>query len=53
MYIHFTETLVFECTSDALYITQELQEWADKSGDAGFIYFSLGSAVKPSDMPEE
>ncbi|KAK4301520.1 hypothetical protein Pmani_026298 [Petrolisthes manimaculis] len=32
-------------------LPQELEEWVSGSGDAGFILFSLGSIVKPSDMP--
>ncbi|KAF2367395.1 UDP-glucuronosyl/UDP-glucosyltransferase [Trinorchestia longiramus] len=29
-----------------------LADWIEGSGDAGTIYFSLGSAVKPKDMPD-
>ncbi|KAK4301507.1 hypothetical protein Pmani_026285 [Petrolisthes manimaculis] len=32
-------------------LPQDLEEWVSGSGDAGFILFSLGSIVKPSDMP--
>ena len=32
---------------------QDLEEWVAGAGKDGFIYFSLGSAVTPSDMPEE
>ncbi|CAL4179986.1 unnamed protein product, partial [Meganyctiphanes norvegica] len=38
---------------DANPLTGELEEWAQSSGDAGFIYMSFGSIVKPSEMPEE
>ncbi|CAG0907188.1 unnamed protein product, partial [Cyprideis torosa] len=31
---------------------QEFEDWI-KKGKKGFIYFSLGSAVKGTDMPEE
>ncbi|XP_047498158.1 UDP-glucosyltransferase 2-like isoform X1 [Penaeus chinensis] len=31
----------------------DLEEWVQGAGEAGFIFFSLGSAVIPSDMPEE
>ncbi|CAL4179623.1 unnamed protein product, partial [Meganyctiphanes norvegica] len=34
-------------------LPQELEEWVQASGDAGFIYFSLGSVVRPSEMPDE
>lgn len=33
-------------------LPQELEEWVAGAGEAGFIYFSLGSAVKTKDMPE-
>lgn len=29
---------------------QDLEEWVAGSGDAGFILFSLGSIIKPSEM---
>jgi len=32
---------------------QDLEEWVQGAGEDGFIFFSLGSAVVPSDMPEE
>lgn len=32
---------------------QELEEWVAGAGDAGFIYFSLGTTVMPSFMPEK
>ncbi|CAL4092366.1 unnamed protein product, partial [Meganyctiphanes norvegica] len=38
---------------DAEPLTGELEEWAQNSGEAGFIYMSFGSIVKPSEMPEE
>jgi len=31
-------------------LPQELQSWADGAGERGFVYFSLGTAVKPQDM---
>ncbi|KAF2357132.1 UDP-glucuronosyl/UDP-glucosyltransferase [Trinorchestia longiramus] len=31
----------------------DLEDWIQSSGDAGFIFFSLGSAVRPSDIPTE
>ncbi|KAK8747105.1 hypothetical protein OTU49_016998 [Cherax quadricarinatus] len=34
-------------------LSQDLEDWVQGAGDAGFIYFSLGSAVTPSTMPEE
>ena len=34
-------------------LPNEMETWAQSSGDAGFIYFSLGSAVDPTVMPEE
>ncbi|XP_069936414.1 UDP-glucosyltransferase 2-like [Cherax quadricarinatus] len=34
-------------------LSQELEDWVQDAGDAGFIFFSLGSAVTPSSMPEE
>ncbi|CAG0893692.1 unnamed protein product [Cyprideis torosa] len=33
-------------------VAQEFEDWI-KKGKKGFIYFSLGSAVKGTDMPEE
>lgn len=33
-------------------LPQDLAKWVDEAGEAGFIFFSLGSAVKPSDLPE-
>ncbi|ROT71417.1 hypothetical protein C7M84_010293 [Penaeus vannamei] len=36
--------LVYRCV--------DLAKWVDEAGEAGFIFFSLGSAVKPSDLPE-
>lgn len=32
---------------------QDLEEWVQGAGDDGFIYFSLGSVVPGSTMPEE
>ncbi|XP_037786964.1 UDP-glucosyltransferase 2-like [Penaeus monodon] len=34
-------------------LSQDLEEWVQGAGDDGFIFFSLGTAVVPSDMPEE
>ncbi|KAG0713355.1 UDP-glucuronosyltransferase 2B14 [Chionoecetes opilio] len=34
-------------------LPKDLEEWVAGAGQDGFIYFSLGSAVTPSDMPEE
>lgn len=34
-------------------LPQDLEEWVQGAGEDGFIFFSLGSAVVPSDMPEE
>ncbi|CAL4068950.1 unnamed protein product, partial [Meganyctiphanes norvegica] len=34
-------------------LTGDLEEWVSDSGEAGFIYFSMGSVVKPSDMPDK
>nr|XP_053649729.1 UDP-glucuronosyltransferase 2B7-like [Cherax quadricarinatus] len=34
-------------------LPQDLEDWVQGAGDAGFIFFSLGSAVPPSTMPEE
>ncbi|XP_042881389.1 UDP-glycosyltransferase UGT5-like [Penaeus japonicus] len=34
-------------------LPQDLAQWVDESGEEGFIFFSLGSAVKPSDLPEK
>lgn len=34
-------------------LPQDLQEWVEGSGEEGFIYFSLGSIVKPSSLPEK
>ncbi|KAG0713352.1 hypothetical protein GWK47_016401 [Chionoecetes opilio] len=31
----------------------DLEEWVAGAGQDGFIYFSLGSAVTPSDIPED
>ncbi|XP_050299754.1 UDP-glycosyltransferase UGT5 isoform X2 [Anthonomus grandis grandis] len=33
-------------------LPQHLENFIDDSGDAGFIYFSMGSSVKASNMPE-
>ncbi|CAL4065676.1 unnamed protein product, partial [Meganyctiphanes norvegica] len=38
---------------DAKPLTGDLEEWAQSSGEAGFIYMSFGSLVKTSEMPEE
>ncbi|CAL4098475.1 unnamed protein product, partial [Meganyctiphanes norvegica] len=32
--------------------SQVLEEWIAGAGEEGFIFFSLGSVVKPSDIPE-
>ncbi|XP_068211135.1 UDP-glycosyltransferase UGT5-like isoform X2 [Palaemon carinicauda] len=34
-------------------LPQDLQEWIEGAGDDGFIFFSLGSVVKSTDLPEE
>ncbi|XP_076045674.1 UDP-glucosyltransferase 2-like [Oratosquilla oratoria] len=34
-------------------LPQDLEEWAQGSGDHGFIYFSLGSIVKTSRVPKK
>ncbi|XP_071525916.1 UDP-glucosyltransferase 2-like [Panulirus ornatus] len=34
-------------------LPQELDDWVAGAGDAGFIFFSLGSFVKPSLVPEK
>ncbi|KAF2367396.1 UDP-glucuronosyl/UDP-glucosyltransferase [Trinorchestia longiramus] len=34
-------------------LPKDLADWIEGSGDAGTIYFSLGSVVKPKDMPEK
>ncbi|XP_069937313.1 UDP-glucosyltransferase 2-like [Cherax quadricarinatus] len=34
-------------------LSQELEDWVQDAGDAGFIFFSLGSAVTPPSMPEQ
>ncbi|XP_018014274.1 UDP-glucosyltransferase 2 [Hyalella azteca] len=34
-------------------LEKDLNDWVESSGDAGFIFFSLGSAVRASDMPAE
>ncbi|XP_063610712.1 UDP-glycosyltransferase UGT5-like [Penaeus indicus] len=34
-------------------LPQDLEDWVQGAGDDGFIFFSLGTAVVPSDMPEE
>ncbi|ROT73314.1 putative UDP-glucuronosyltransferase 2B16 [Penaeus vannamei] len=34
-------------------LPQDLEEWVQGAGEDGFIFFSLGSAVVPSDMPED
>ncbi|XP_042877955.1 UDP-glucosyltransferase 2-like isoform X2 [Penaeus japonicus] len=34
-------------------LPKDLEEWVRGAGEDGFIFFSLGSAVIPSDMPEE
>ncbi|XP_068207922.1 UDP-glycosyltransferase UGT5-like isoform X2 [Palaemon carinicauda] len=34
-------------------LPQDLQEWVEGSGEDGIIYFSLGSIVKPSTLPEK
>ncbi|XP_076046232.1 UDP-glucosyltransferase 2-like [Oratosquilla oratoria] len=33
-------------------LAQDLEEWVQGAGDHGFIYFSLGSVVKTSQMPK-
>ncbi|MPD00953.1 2-hydroxyacylsphingosine 1-beta-galactosyltransferase [Portunus trituberculatus] len=34
-------------------LPQDLQQWVASSGKPGFIYFSLGSLVPSSEMPEK
>ncbi|XP_018024141.1 UDP-glucosyltransferase 2 [Hyalella azteca] len=34
-------------------LPEDLASWIEGSGDAGAIYFSLGSFIKPKDMPEK
>lgn len=34
-------------------LPKDLEDWVAGSGENGFIFFSLGSAVTPSSMPEE
>ncbi|XP_066971028.1 UDP-glycosyltransferase UGT5-like [Macrobrachium rosenbergii] len=34
-------------------LPQDLQEWIEGSGEHGFIFFSLGSVVKSTDLPEK
>ncbi|XP_064077579.1 UDP-glycosyltransferase UGT5-like [Macrobrachium nipponense] len=34
-------------------LPQDLHEWVEGSGEEGLIYFSLGSIVKPSSLPEK
>ncbi|KAK8397728.1 hypothetical protein O3P69_004484 [Scylla paramamosain] len=34
-------------------LPKDLEDWVASSGEDGFIFFSLGSAVTPSSMPEE
>ncbi|XP_076050356.1 UDP-glucosyltransferase 2-like isoform X2 [Oratosquilla oratoria] len=34
-------------------LPKDLEDWVQASGENGFIFFSLGSAVIPSDMPEK
>jgi len=38
---------------DAKPLPQDLEEWVQGAGEDGFIFFSMGSAITPSDMPEE
>ncbi|CAL4058798.1 unnamed protein product [Meganyctiphanes norvegica] len=33
-------------------LPQDLEEWVSGSGEAGFIFFSLGSVLKTDDMPQ-
>ncbi|KAK4312431.1 hypothetical protein Pmani_000885 [Petrolisthes manimaculis] len=40
-------------TRPAQPLPKDLEEWVEGAGSDGFIFFSLGSAVKPSSMPEE
>ncbi|KAK3883685.1 hypothetical protein Pcinc_012005 [Petrolisthes cinctipes] len=40
-------------TRPAQPLPKDLEEWVKGAGSDGFIFFSLGSAVKPSSMPEE
>lgn len=34
-------------------LPQELEDWVAGAGEAGFIFFSLGSLVKPTSLPEK
>ncbi|CAL4059804.1 unnamed protein product [Meganyctiphanes norvegica] len=34
-------------------LSADLEEWVQGAGEDGFIFFSMGSAITPSDMPEE
>ncbi|XP_076050354.1 UDP-glucosyltransferase 2-like [Oratosquilla oratoria] len=34
-------------------LPKDLEDWVQAAGEPGFILFSLGSAARPSDMPEE
>lgn len=38
--------------NDLILLIKELEEFISGSGDAGFIYFSMGSSVKAANMPE-
>ncbi|XP_066970091.1 uncharacterized protein [Macrobrachium rosenbergii] len=33
-------------------LSKDLDDWAEESGEDGFIFFSLGTAVKSADLPE-
>ncbi|XP_066971175.1 UDP-glycosyltransferase UGT5-like [Macrobrachium rosenbergii] len=33
-------------------LPKDLNDWAEESGEDGFIFFSLGTAVKSADLPE-
>ncbi|XP_068241718.1 UDP-glycosyltransferase UGT5-like isoform X3 [Palaemon carinicauda] len=38
---------------EAKALPEDLEKWVAGAGEDGFIFFSLGSVVKPSTMPEE
>lgn len=35
-----------------IFLSKELEDWVRAAGDVGFIYFSLGTTVRASDIPE-
>lgn len=38
---------------DCSYLSKDLAKFVEESGDAGVIYFSLGSIGRSSDMPKK